>query len=319
MQIGENVIDFSVNQIKGPVGDFFIEPKVMQVLKVLVDNAGQVISRKDLIDTVWGVGAGGDERLSRAISILRKSLGDSPDEHRYIQTIPRSGYLLIDEFITSSKQKTTEPEINEDASFDKNKGLNNHLIRNLVIGGSVLIAAILFGKVVNWLFVPEPPLVIIMDSAFPARIYDEETRINGGTNADVLSDILADLPVRTQKELISPNWHRYEAMFQFDPELILIHYSGFKQEDASGDRPQLKLLIEYFLKSDTQILVYSRATQEWLDNKMNVLTDSLTISNSELQDQIYIYPLLEFGQPHWYDPATAQAIKLQIKEILEID
>ena len=40
------------------------------------------------------------------------------------------------------------------------------------------------------------PLVILMDSPHPARVYDEETRAVNGTNADVLSDILLDLPIR---------------------------------------------------------------------------------------------------------------------------
>lgn len=67
----------------------------MDVLRVLVDNAGQVMTREDLITAVWGVEYGGDERLSRAISILRKALGDHRGQHNHIVTISRVGYRLI--------------------------------------------------------------------------------------------------------------------------------------------------------------------------------------------------------------------------------
>ena len=44
-----------------------------------------------------------------------------------------------------------------------------------------------------------PPLVIMMDSPHPVRVYDEETLEAAGTNADAISDILSDLPIVRQK------------------------------------------------------------------------------------------------------------------------
>ena len=133
------------------------------------------------------------------------------------------------------------------------------------------------------------------------------------------SAICATRPVRTQKELISPSWHRYEAITHFAPELIVIHYSGFKQEDASGPRPQLKLLIEYFLRTDTRFLIYSRASDTWLDNKMDLLLEDLRADNPDLDARIDIFPLLEYGEPNWMDQTSAQAVKLKIKDILELE
>lgn len=74
-----------------------IEPKVMRILRVLAENAGKVMTREDLITAVWGVEYGGDERLSRGISILRKALGDKRGQYRHIVTISRVGYRLIAE------------------------------------------------------------------------------------------------------------------------------------------------------------------------------------------------------------------------------
>ena len=71
-----------------------VEPKVMDVLCVLAAEGGDVISRDDLMMKVWGDSGGGDERLTRAISQLRKSLGDDPRNPEYIETVPKRGYRL---------------------------------------------------------------------------------------------------------------------------------------------------------------------------------------------------------------------------------
>jgi len=97
MNIGQTHIDFEALLIEGPAGRFSIEPKVMDVFALLAENPNNVVSRETLIDKVWGVEHGGDERLSRAISILRKALGDIRGQHSHIETIPRKGYRFIAE------------------------------------------------------------------------------------------------------------------------------------------------------------------------------------------------------------------------------
>nr|WP_269815666.1 winged helix-turn-helix domain-containing protein [Parvularcula mediterranea] len=87
-----------------------VEPKVMDVLRVLTENVGQVVSREALIDEVWGVEHGGDERLSRAISLLRKALADTSKDERLIETAPRRGYRLTAEVSApQAEPATTEP------------------------------------------------------------------------------------------------------------------------------------------------------------------------------------------------------------------
>jgi len=95
VKVGDSKIDFKGLLIDGPTGLHSMEPKIMGLLQVLVDNAGEVMTREDLITAVWGVEYGGDERLSRAISILRKALGDKRGQHNHIVTISRVGYRLI--------------------------------------------------------------------------------------------------------------------------------------------------------------------------------------------------------------------------------
>ncbi len=160
------------------------------------------------------------------------------------------------------------------------------------------------------------PLVVLMDSPHPARVYDQETRAVNGTNADVLSDILLDLPIRRQRESIGPDWHRDEEILQFDPDLIVIHYSGFRQEDGSGPRARLKLLISYFADSDTRFLVYSRATEEALGQNMKDLLSDLEAEYPGLMSRVGVFGLSDYGPSSWLSPLTANPITLRVKEIL---
>jgi DNA-binding winged helix-turn-helix (wHTH) protein len=69
-----------------------IEPKAMDVLCALAGRNGEVMSREALIDAVWAVRFGGDESLTRVVSMLRKTLGPSA-----IETISKRGYRLAAE------------------------------------------------------------------------------------------------------------------------------------------------------------------------------------------------------------------------------
>ncbi len=84
------LVDPGANSIAGPDGvTKRVEPKVMDVIRTLAAKPGTVISRTALIETVWNVEFGGDESLTRAISKLRKILGNDA-----IETVPKRGYRL---------------------------------------------------------------------------------------------------------------------------------------------------------------------------------------------------------------------------------
>ncbi len=92
--IAGRIIDFERHYIKGPDGETRLEPKVAAVLARLVVARGDVVSRADLIDDVWSVEHGADESLTRAVSLLRRALGDTNANRRIIETIPKRGYRL---------------------------------------------------------------------------------------------------------------------------------------------------------------------------------------------------------------------------------
>lgn len=76
-----------------------LEPKVVEALLALVGASGMVLERAALIDEVWPDGTGGDESLTRVISILRRTLAMAPGGRDYIETVPKRGYRLAVEAV----------------------------------------------------------------------------------------------------------------------------------------------------------------------------------------------------------------------------
>lgn len=72
-----------------------LEPRIMDLLCAMAAQPGEVCSREALIDQVWQLQFGGDESLTRAVSILRKSFRElDPTVGEVIETIPKRGYRL---------------------------------------------------------------------------------------------------------------------------------------------------------------------------------------------------------------------------------
>lgn len=94
-EVGEWQVKPSLNRIAQGARVHDVEPKVMQVLVRLAERPGDVISREELLETVWVGTYVTNVTLTRCISELRKVLGDDPQTPQYIETIRKTGYRLI--------------------------------------------------------------------------------------------------------------------------------------------------------------------------------------------------------------------------------
>ena len=72
-----------------------LEPKVMDVLVYFASRPGEVVSRADLEQAVWRGGVVGYDAVTSTVIKLRKALGDSAKQPRFIATVPKRGYQLI--------------------------------------------------------------------------------------------------------------------------------------------------------------------------------------------------------------------------------
>jgi DNA-binding winged helix-turn-helix (wHTH) protein len=72
-----------------------IEPLIMDVLTFLAARSGETVPRGELLDEIWSAHDASDESLTRAISVLRKTIKRLDPERAYIETIPKRGYRLL--------------------------------------------------------------------------------------------------------------------------------------------------------------------------------------------------------------------------------
>ena len=74
-----------------------ITPRSMDVLRLLLANAGNVVSPGEFLDTIWRSPIATDHAVHKAIAELRGALEDDAHQPRYIKTVPKRGYTLIAE------------------------------------------------------------------------------------------------------------------------------------------------------------------------------------------------------------------------------
>jgi DNA-binding winged helix-turn-helix (wHTH) protein/pimeloyl-ACP methyl ester carboxylesterase len=85
-----------------------IEPQVFDLLLYLVQNRERVVSKDDLIASVWGGRIVSDSTLDSRINAVRKALGDSGKAQRLVRTISRKGFRFVGE--VTSEEKSAESD-----------------------------------------------------------------------------------------------------------------------------------------------------------------------------------------------------------------
>ena len=95
LRVGVWSVDPTTNQLDHAGTTVRMEPKVMELLVALARRPGQVVSREDLLASVWPGVVVGDDALTQSVIKLRKALGDKSRSPAYIETISKRGYRLI--------------------------------------------------------------------------------------------------------------------------------------------------------------------------------------------------------------------------------
>jgi eukaryotic-like serine/threonine-protein kinase len=72
-----------------------VEPKAFRVLLLLLRNPQKLISKEELLNSVWGDTAVTEGSLTHCIWLLRRLLGDDVNEPRFIETVATVGYRLV--------------------------------------------------------------------------------------------------------------------------------------------------------------------------------------------------------------------------------
>jgi adenylate cyclase len=100
--------------LHGPSGRADLRPKSFEVLRYLVENAGRVMTKEEVLNAVWPEVTVSDESLTQCIRDVRRAMGD--DGQRIIKTVPRRGYLVdvpISVVVTQPPETSKAPAASE--------------------------------------------------------------------------------------------------------------------------------------------------------------------------------------------------------------
>jgi DNA-binding winged helix-turn-helix (wHTH) protein/alpha-beta hydrolase superfamily lysophospholipase len=91
----QHVLDSDLRELRRGAEVVALEPQVFDLLIYLVQSRDRVVSKDDLIASVWGGRIVSDSTLTSRINAARKALGDSGEEQRLIRTMPKKGFRFV--------------------------------------------------------------------------------------------------------------------------------------------------------------------------------------------------------------------------------
>ena len=72
-----------------------LSPKAFDVLTLLIINAGHLVTKEELLETIWADSFVEEANLARLVHTIRKTLGEDENGNKFIETVPTKGYRFV--------------------------------------------------------------------------------------------------------------------------------------------------------------------------------------------------------------------------------
>lgn len=250
-----------------------LPPKDVETLLVLVEKAGHIVEKDELLEKVWPGVFIEESNLARRIFNLRQVLGNSPDGRQYIETVPRRGYRFVAPVREDGSSLALQPALSEDPHPSRTERATAPR-RNLLLwatAGSVFLATAILIAVRFW---PQsqPSSQKVMLAVLPF------VNLSGDAHEDYFADGLTE-------EMIA-------QLGQFQPTKLGViartstaRYKGTKETVAQIGR---ELGVGYLLEGSVrrggkrvrvtaQLIRVGEQTHLWAETYERPLTDVLNI------------------------------------------
>jgi TolB-like protein/DNA-binding winged helix-turn-helix (wHTH) protein/Tfp pilus assembly protein PilF len=130
-----------------------LQEQPFQVLRLLLENAGEVVTREELRQKLWpgDTFVDFDHGLNNAVNRLRDLLDDSSDKPRYIETLPRRGYRFIAPVEANGGEQlpgstdANSPPASQEVRGVHDRSLATHWRLLIPVGGLAIAAVVLLG------------------------------------------------------------------------------------------------------------------------------------------------------------------------------
>jgi DNA-binding winged helix-turn-helix (wHTH) protein len=94
-EFGPFRVDAGTRQLLKDGAALALAPKAFDLLCYLLAHPHRLLGKDELLKAVWPRGFVEEGNLSHNIFLLRRALGESPEQHRYIVTVPGRGYKFV--------------------------------------------------------------------------------------------------------------------------------------------------------------------------------------------------------------------------------
>ena len=163
-----------------------LQEQPLRLLGLLLDHAGDLVSREEIATQLWPGDAYGDldHRLSNAVNRIRIALGDSAESPRFLETIPRRGYRFTAPVheVRSAAESTSSSRPSQPSRILKGAP------PALILAAAALILAAAFGSAL-WLSSRTPSDPVQDRSMLAVLPFNS---IGGGSTEDYLADGLTE-------------------------------------------------------------------------------------------------------------------------------
>ena len=247
------------NETPGPNNKVILREQVFQVLRMLLEREGKIVTREEIKGRLWPADTvvDFDHSINATIKTLRRALGDSADNPRYIETLARRGYRLMPtiEFLESAPGTALEKdrerrgqsaaEMSENAVRVQEKvqekvqwQINPHSWKAALVLASVVI--VVGAGYISWRHFRPPTESTRSDKIMLAVLPFQN--LTGDPNKEYLADGLTE-------EMIS-------QLGRLNPERLGViartSVMGYKHNDVRLDQIGRDLSVQYVLENSVR-------------------------------------------------------------------
>src|ERR1700722_965875 len=110
LQFGVYELDRDAMELRKHGVTIRLQEQPLRVLATLLERPGEIVTREELQERIWGKDTFVDfeQSLNKAVNRLRDALNDEAGQPKYVETVPRRGYRFI---AAGSELNTTEPPL----------------------------------------------------------------------------------------------------------------------------------------------------------------------------------------------------------------
>jgi TolB-like protein/DNA-binding winged helix-turn-helix (wHTH) protein/Tfp pilus assembly protein PilF len=297
LRFGVFELDLSAGELRKHGLKIRIQEQPFQVLAMLVQNAGKVVTREDLQKKLWPADTfvDFDHGLNKAINKIREALSDSAESPRYVETLSRRGYRFLAEVkdadapVRSPKLPTqTQPpeEVRDRLDVAGKLAVPKHLLRSHAWKISAFALLVLMVSLAIWTlhFWKHPPAVIRSLAVLPLESMSSEA------SQDYFADGMTD-------ELIS-DLGQISALRVISRTSVMTYKHAHKPLPQIARELNVDAVVEgTVLRSGDQVRITAQlieaATDKhlWSQSYEGELRDTLTLQNkvaSAIADQIRV-------------------------------